>query len=276
MNFKAAKTSLSVRVLSAVASALAASFAHGQAFPVPDSVVSNAFAGRQGAFVVVDCASGATCDFRPAASSERLPPCSSFKVWNALVGLEVGAVSSAAEAFYKWDGTTRAVPEWNGDLTFEEAFRASCVPAFQSLARTIGPGRMQSWLDRIGYGDRDLSAGVDVFWLPAGGRKTILISPMEQAVLMRRLVTGDLPFRKESLAVLKDMMAARKTDRGVLYGKTGSGGDGAGKYVLGWFVGYVEGGGRTFAFACAAKGEGVMGKDARAIVEAVLEAEGLL
>jgi hypothetical protein len=36
----------------------------------------------------------------------------------------------------------------------------------------------------------DTSAEIDVFWLPAKGRKTILISPMEQARLMHRQVAG--------------------------------------------------------------------------------------
>ena len=48
------------------------------------------------------------------------------------------------------------------------------------------------------------------------------------------------------------------------------------RYNLGWFVGFVESRGRTYAFACAAKGDKVQGKDARAIVERVLEAQGLL
>ena len=60
----------------------------------------------------------------------------------------------------------------------------SCVPAFQALAHRIGPQTMQRWLDRLGYGDRDLSAGIDVFWLPAPGRKTLLISPYESVDLV--------------------------------------------------------------------------------------------
>ena len=261
----------------AIATIMAASSpARGQSFPAPERVVSEAFAGRKGAFVIVDCGSGGISDFRPGASAEKLAPCSTFKIWNTLIGLETGIVTAADEAFYKWDGETRAISEWNKDLTLKEAFQASCVPAFQNLARRIGPVKMQSWLDKIGYGDRDMSAGADVFWLPARGRKTILISPTEQARLMCKLVSGKLPFREGSVAVLKEVMAVRKTDRGILYGKTGSGADGTGTYDLGWFVGYVESRGKTYAFACAANGDGVMGKDARAIVERVLEKQGLL
>ena len=135
---------------------------------------------------------------------------------------------------------------------------------------------MQSWIGRIGYGDRDTSAGIDVFWLPAKGRKTILISPAQQADLMRRLVRGELPFSESSVAVLKELMAVKRTDKGSLYGKTGTSVDDTGKYIMGWFVGHVESDGRTYAFACTVKGENVMGKDARAIVETFMEKQGRL
>jgi beta-lactamase class D len=85
-----------------------------------------------------------------------------------------------------------------------------------------------------------------------------------------------LPFSKASLAVLKNLMTVKRTDKGALFGKTGSGTDDRGIYVLGWFVGYVESNGKTYAFACAAQGENIMSKDARAIVESVLEKQGLL
>ncbi len=84
------------------------------------------------------------------------------------------------------------IPGWNRNLTVREAFEASCVPAFQGLARQIGAERMQSWIDIVDYGNRNMSALIDVFWLPSKGRQTILISPMEQSRLMQRIVAGDV------------------------------------------------------------------------------------
>ena len=243
---------------------------------ISESLVRKAFSGRQGAFVLIECSSGAVTTFHPRMAEKPLPPCSTFKVWNALIGLESGIISSPDEAFYQWDGVKRAFPAWNRDLTVKQAFQASCVPAFQNLARRIGPVRMQTWIDRIGYGDQDISAGIDVFWLPAKDRRTILISPAQQAELMRKLVTGQLPFSRASLSVLRKIMRTRKTDRGILYGKTGSGANNTGTFVLGWFVGYVTSNGRTYAFACTVQGENAMGKDARTVVETILEKQRLL
>jgi beta-lactamase class D len=99
---------------------------------------------------------------------------------------------------------------------------------------------------------------------------------MEQAKLLCRLNAGKLSFSKQSIKFLKDIMMIKTTATGVLYGKTGSGADETGMYTLGWFVGFVESNGKTYSFACAIKGENVMGKDARAIVELILEKQGLL
>ena len=253
---------------------IACSFARGEVFPVPGKVVEAAFAGREGTFVMIDCESGVIGDFRPELSAEKLAPCSTFKIWNTLIGLEMGIIKSADEAFYHWDGKTRSIPGWNKDLTLKEAFNASCVPAFQELARRIGLKDMQIWLDRIDYGDRDLSAGIDVFWLPAPGRKTVMITALEQAELIRRLVTGELPFSEKSRATLREIMMLKETAQGAFYGKTGSGTNAEGKYNLGWFVGHVEHMGHGYAFACTVKGEDLTGRYARGIVEAVLKKQG--
>ena len=254
---------------------LAANLAYGQTFSIPESIISSAFNDRDGTFFIIECVSGNVSDFRPETSSEALPPCSTFKIWNTLIGLETGVIFDAEEDFYKWDRINRAFSGWNRDLTLKEAFQVSCVPAFQNLARQIGHDRMQLWIDKIGYGDQDTSSGIDVFWLPAKDRKTILISAKEQALLMCNLVMGRLPFSANSLTVLKEIMTVKKTDHGILYGKTGSGVDEKGTYTLGWFVGYVESKGKSYAFACTVRGMDTMGKDARAVVETVLEKQGL-
>ena len=241
-----------------------------------ESAEDSPLGGLAGALVVVECASGRETIYRADVASTRFPPCSTFKIVNALVGLETGIVALSGAPFYQWDHVERSIPAWNRDLSLREAFQASCVPAFQELARQIGRARMQGWIDKLGYGNQDLSAGIDGFWLPAKGRNTILISPKEQVRLMQRVVAGDVPFSKHSLAVLKELMFIKETAQGTLYGKTGSGTDEHGTFVLGWFVGYVESKGRTYAFACVAQGRQIMSKDARAITEGYLQDQGWL
>lgn len=241
-------------------------------FPISEESVQAALGGREGTLVVIDTATGRTSVYNPALASRRYAPCSTFKIWNTLFGLESGLIEAPDELFYKWDGQERWLADWNRDLTLREAYQVSCVPAYQELARRIGAERMRVWIERIGYGDQDLSAGEDIFWLPATGRKTLLISAGEQAHLMARLASGDVPFGSSAQAVLKYIMTAKTSEHGILYGKTGTGGaaDSDTEDALGWYVGYVERGSETYAYACLVKGPGVTGKDARAVVEDIL------
>ena len=77
-------------------------------------------------------------------------------------------------------------------------------------------------------------------------------------------------------AVLKIIMTASQTLRGTVYGKTGTSGRDADGVSLGWYVGYVESNGKSYAFACLIQGQDASGKDARAILEAVALKEGWL
>lgn len=164
---------------------------------IPEATLTKAFNGRDGALVLIDCKSGKTERHNPALCARTLPPCSTFKIWNTAIGLETGILTGADQPFFKWDGEKRFIEDWNQDLTLRQAYAFSCVPAYQALARQIGHARMDGWIHKLGYGNEDTASGNDVFWLPAPDRKPILISPDEQADLIRRLVNGDLPFSKK-------------------------------------------------------------------------------
>jgi len=244
---------------------------------LPDQkLLQEAFKGSEGTIVIIDVHSKKRIIHNASLANEQLPPCSTFKIWNSLIGLELSLVTSADESFYLWDGKKRFLDAWNKNLTFKEAFQSSCVPAFQQLATKIGPDRMQEWLNKIDYGNRNISSGIDVFWLPEKDRETILITPIEQALRVRKLINGELPFSETSTAVLKDVMRVESGKTGVIYGKTGSGMNDEGVFVLGWFVGYVESGGNIFAFACLTQGTNSNGLQARKIVTEIFTNQGLL
>ena len=231
---------------------------------------------RDVACVWISGKTGEVVDFNPKISARRLPPCSTFKIWNALIGFEEKLITDPKEAFYQWDGENRAIAAWNRDLNLREAFQASCVPAFQALARRITEPRMNQWLGKIGYGDQNTRAGIDIFWLPVSGRETIRITAMEQAKLLHQLLSKELPIAASSITKLKNLMEIRKTDRGVLYGKTGSGSLDAPGRGIGWFVGFVESGGDTLIFACQLVGTNASGTDAHHAIEGFLTKHRLL
>ncbi|MCB1195550.1 class D beta-lactamase [bacterium] len=229
------------------------------------------------ALVIYDRSAGRATRIDPELSAQRKPPCSTFKIYNTLIGLELGYLKGPDDPWYKWDGVRRDMEGWNNDLTLREAFRVSAVPAFQGLARQIGAERMKEYIEKIGYGSQDISAGIDSFWLPRSNTKPMMISADEQVALLNKLLDGKLPFSDKNISVLRDIMQVVKTEKGVLYGKTGSGTNSEGKWFLGWFVGFLESGGKTYVFACnITGGEKPSGKVAREIVEETFKAQGLL
>jgi len=229
------------------------------------------------ALVINNRTTGKTVSIDPVRSAQRLSPCSTFKIYNTLIGLELGLIRGADEPWYEWDGVVRFIDGWNQNLTLRQALRVSAVPAYQILARQIGETRMKEYIEKIGYGSQDISAGIDVFWLPRQDTTSIKISADEQVALLNTLLDGNLPFSEKNIAILRDVMQAEKTDKGTLYGKTGSGAGEDGSWDLGWFVGFLESGGTTYVFACNIRnGPEPSGKTARMIVEDVFKAQGLL
>jgi beta-lactamase class D len=267
--------SLFLLALTASAVAVRAEVSHAQ--------MREVFGAMDGAFVLQDCASGEETVFAAETADTAFGPCSTFKIWNSLIGLEEGILTEPDAPFWSWDGEERSFAAWNSDQTWRSAFQASCVPAFQELARKIGADRMQSWLEKLDYGNKDQCGRPDAFWLPRAGQKTIMITPREQARMVCRMIGGQLPVKAESVARLTEVMKLVETERGTLYGKTGSGlrerPDGPKSEVdfdMGWLVGFVESGGKKYAYACLVLGDGLTGKDARRVTEAVLGSAGLL
>jgi len=169
----------------------------------------------------------------------RLPqsPCSTFKIPNALIGLQTGVVNGPDHA-RPWDGVVRERPETNRDQTLASAFRDSVVWYFQDLAREVGEARMQAWLDRLDYGNHDISGGIDRFWLGS----SLSITPEAQLDFLVALHHGTLPFRPEVQQQVRDMMRLESDLPGQLHGKTGSCRGDADHDVPdhGWFVGWID------------------------------------
>lgn len=242
---------------------------HDEHTPPPWPRPLSAYAGGSEACIVVhDPATRQYYIHNLAQCEERLAPCSTFKVPNALVGLESGVLAGPGDVKH-WDGTEHSRPELNQDHDLASAMRHSVVWYFQKVALDVGAERMQAALDAWGYGNRDISGGQDRFWLSSSLR----ISALEQVRFMSELAGDALPASPLNQAVVRALI--RQTDdvptglRGELYGKTGSCSGPKGDY--GWFTGFLERDGQTHAFAVNVKGEGQRGTDARRIAIEVLQ-----
>ena len=220
--------------------------------------LSRFFTNAEGTFVLLDGQTGRTVRHNPERARQRFIPASTFKIPNSLIALETN-VASGPEFPLPWDPEV-APPQpwwrdsWKRDQTLRTAFRESVVWYYQELARRIGPERMQTYVQRFGYGNRDLSGGIDQFWLRGGLR----ISPDEQVEFLRRFFHGELGVSPRSTQIVKDILLVEQTPEYKLSGKSGTTMvDGHEDRELAWFVGYVERGNQVHFYALNMEGDSV-------------------
>jgi beta-lactamase class D len=235
---------------------------------VVDPALARYLAPYEGCVVVHDLATGSTVRSDAARCAARRTPCSTFKIYNSLLGLETGVVKDESAPF-PWDGVKRDNPDWNRDQTLASAFQVSAVWVYQRIARDVGIERMRAQLAREPYGNSDVSGGIDRFWLES----SLLVSPDEQVRFLTRVYRGETSFRPEAVETVKRMMRISENGGAVFSGKTGSGRTG-GKPALGWFVGHVSSPSGERVFAVEIEGEDAWGPKAREIAKKMLEARG--
>ena len=219
-------------------------------------------------FIMYDEADDRYIVFNATQSIKRLSPCSTFKIYNSLAGLETGVLDQEdVYTLFKWNGMQYTFPAWNHDQTLASATRDSVVWYFQEFASQIGTERMQAYLDKIEYGNRDISGGLTTFWL----RSSLQISAREQVDLLHRLYSGNLPVSPQNVEIVKKNIRLSGNDNVRLMGKTGSGLE-DNKWLLGWFVGCVEKQGNRYFFATNIEAsDGATGGKAREITKLILK-----
>jgi beta-lactamase class D len=189
--------------------------------------------GVDGVVVVLDRdAPEARCSHLDRCTRAYIPA-STFKIPNSIIGLETGVIADA-DFVIPWDHVQRDIAAWNHDHTLRSAIRDSVVPYYQELARRVGPAAMQAWLDRLAYGNRQLGAVVDQFWLEG----PLEVTPIEQVDFLRRLVRAELPIQERTRSILLEILVRGEIEGRTFRGKTGWAHPGR-PDELGWFVGWT-------------------------------------
>ncbi|XZF12456.1 penicillin-binding transpeptidase domain-containing protein [Chitinophagaceae bacterium MMS25-I14] len=187
---------------------------------------------KNGCFILRDNNHESVLYYNKERCIQRFSPASTFKIFNSLVALETG-IAPDEQMVIKWDGVQRS-PEWDKDMTMREAFKVSCVPYYQEIARRIGPATMQHYLDTVKYGNMHMGGAIDMFWL----NDTLQISADEQMGLMKKLYFNELPFSERAQRIVRSMMLQEDTLGYKLYYKTGWS-QLPGKQVM-WITGFAE------------------------------------
>ncbi|WP_312651443.1 penicillin-binding transpeptidase domain-containing protein [Aminipila sp.] len=176
-------------------------------------------------------------------------PCSTFKIISTLMGLKNGVLSSE-DSTMNYNGTIYPIETWNKNLTLKDAFNNSCVWYYRQVIDKVGKDQVQKELNQLKYGNCDISKwngsleapfpDVNGFWLDS----SLKISALEQVNILRNIFEGNTEYSQNNIDILKNIMLTEETDNLRVYGKTGTGRLGSGK-----FVGFCEKGSKRYYFA---------------------------
>lgn len=233
------------------------------------------FDGINGAAVIFDTTENCYQIYNPELADTRRSPCSTFKIISSLIALENGIIK-VDDSTREWSGEIFGFEEWNRDIDFSDAFHSSCVWYFRQVIDEIGQQAMQEELNRLPYGNADISdwdglntgntnPALTGFWLES----SLLISPKEQAEVMEKIFGGKLDYSQQTIDQLEQVMLLPEqngTDISI-YGKTGMG-KVQGIVVDSWFTGFADSADKRISFCVylgETDGKGVSSAKAREI-----------
>ena len=209
---------------------------------------SNYFNGLNGTAVVYDATNQQYTIYNRDLAVTESSPCSTFKIISSLIALENGIIEPE-NSTRTWSGEIFWNEDWNKDIDFPEAFRTSCVWYYRQVIDDIGQDLMQRELDKLQYGNCDISdwegrlntnnsnRALTGFWIES----SLLISPVEQVEVMERIFGDNSIYSEETQSELKQVMLAPEVSSVdiSIYGKTGMG-KASGIVVDAWFTGFAE------------------------------------
>ncbi|GHV41859.1 BlaR1 family beta-lactam sensor/signal transducer [Clostridia bacterium] len=231
--------------------------------------LSSYFGDYQGAFVLYDVQSGQYTIYNEKEATRRVSPASTYKIYSGLIALEEGVITPE-KSNIAWDGSAYSIDVWNQDHDLMSGIQNSVSWYFQNLDRQVGAEKLESWFETIGYGNHDLSGGIDGYWMES----SLKISPVEQVELLTALYKDETPFSQGNVSAIKSILRLSERDNAALYGKTGTI-TVNGKMTSGWFIGYVENGGHTTVFALHLEGDNAGGSAAAKTALSILESKDI-
>jgi beta-lactamase class D len=182
-------------------------------------------------------------------AEQRFSPFSTFKIANSLIALDSGVVKNT-QHLLTFDINKYPIKKWwpqrwyKTPLTLTKAFEYSAVPIYQQIANDIGSTKMQHYIDRFDYGNKNINDHIDSFWL----NEALKISAKEQVRFLQKIYHHQLDLKAQSYQQLKQIMLVEQTENYKFYVKTGTGHIHKNE-VLGWYVGYVENSQGVYFFA---------------------------
>ena len=232
--------------------------------------LSSNFGNYTGSFVLYDQATDKWNIYNMDHASTRVPPNSTYKIYDALLGLEFGIITPEHSTF-TWNGEPCPFESWESDQDLTSAIHNSVNWYFQAIDSQAGFQSVKTFLQTINYGNQNTGTNLNLYWTDF----SLKISPIEQVELLQNFYQNNFHFDRKNIQAVKNALLLSTTSSGSLYGKTGTGRVN-GKDVNGWFVGYIESDNNTYYFATNIQApSNATGSQATEITETILSDFGI-
>ena len=227
--------------------------------------LSSYFKQYNGSFVLYSLNTDQWDLYNMDMATTRTAPDSTYKIYDALFALEEGIITPEY-SLMTWNQEDYPFETWEQDQTLQTAISGSVNWYFEALDHEIGRNGIQSYVQKIGYGNENVGSDISSYWMES----TLKISPVEQVELLKAFYQNTFGFTSENIKAVKDSIHLSSSASGTLYGKTGTGRV-DGQDISGWFIGYVETPENTYFFATNIQAEnGATGSTAAEITLSIL------
>jgi beta-lactamase class D len=226
-----------------------------------DAALNNRLGGASTCVVLTDIKSGGIV-YQFGADDvcmAQLPPCDTFDVPAALIGLDQGVITP--QSIYKWDGSPQPVAAWQTDADLTKAWHDAIRWWWEDLSQAIGHDRMADGLKRFDYGNKIADGPERSFWEGPKNGGALGISTRQQSGFFRRFYSGALGAKPDTTALVQGFLVDEVRDDSKL-GKatiTSAPGacsvDSAGARAVGWSAGRLTTQTHDLAFAASVVGE---------------------
>jgi len=226
-----------------------------------DAAVNTRLGGASTCVVLMDMKSGAVV-YQYGADDicmGKLPPCDTFDVPAALIGLDAGVITP--QSVYKWDGSPQPVAAWQTDADMAKAYHDGIRWWWEDLTQAIGHDRIADGLKRFDYGDKQADGPERSFWEGPKNGGILGISTRQQAAFFRRFYAGGLGANPATTSLISGMLVDEVRDDSRLGKATITSAPGlcsvdpAGARAVGWSAGRLTTRDNDLAFAVSVVGE---------------------
>ena len=228
--------------------------------------VSAIFGSYDGSFVLYDNHLDSWKIYNLEEANKRIPPDSTYKIYDALLGLESGIITPEHSSM-AWNGEHFSYSAWENDQDLNSAMQNSVNWYFQTMDSQLGLNKIQEFLNEIEYGNQTKSSNLKLYWSDF----SLKISPIEQVELLKKFNTNGFHLHSQNVLSVKNAIKIVGTSDGTFYGKTGTGCI-DGQDINGWFIGYIETSDNIYYFATNIQSDSnATGKKALEITSAILK-----